>query len=126
MTLTSALLVALLANGPVNSVEQVDVAYDAIASGENIAAIEQIESNDTLAQDDPSRLINLGIAYAREGDIARARDLFRAALYSTDRQLVETADGDWVDSRSIARRALAQLDEAEANRFRQVAFAQSE
>jgi len=126
MLLVSALSVAISASGPIQAVEQVDVGYDQLANGENEVAIERIESNEVLDADDPSRLINLGVAYAREGNTQKARELFRAALYSPDRQLVETSRGEWVDSRILARKALAKLDQVDAEKYTQVALAPSE
>ncbi|WP_394730475.1 hypothetical protein [Altererythrobacter sp. GH1-8] len=126
MTLTSALLVAIFAQGPSVAVEQVDVAYEQMSSGENAAAIVMLESSPELDSDDPSRLINLGVAYAREGNIDEAKALFRAALYAEDRQLVETAIGDWVDSRVLARRALARLEQSQPASYKQVALAESD
>ena len=123
--LATALTVAIAAPGPVQAVEHVDVAYDELAIGENTVAIRRIEGNDVLEANDPSRLINLGVAYAREGDIEKARALFRAALFSNDRQLVETSAGEWVDSRILARRALARLENSEATRYAQVALSGS-
>ncbi len=126
MLTISALMVAIAAPAPVQAVEQVDVAFEEIVSGENQAAIAQLESNVELESDDPSRLINLGVAYAREGEISKARDLFQSALYARHQQLVETADGKWVNSRVLARRALRSLDRAETENFAQVAFAHTE
>ncbi len=126
MTLTIALLVALSAQGPAHAVEQVDVAYEQMSSGENQAAIALLETSPELENNDPSRLINLGVAYAREGNIDEAKALFRAALYSEDRQLVETASGEWVDSRVLARRALASLEQRQAAPYKQVALAESD
>ena len=59
--------------------------------------------------DDPALLINLGAAYARKGDAARAAGAFQAAIDSDTRYDLELADGTWVDSRQAARRALETL-----------------
>lgn len=126
MTLTSALLVTIFAQAPTMAVEQVDVAFEQMTSGENAAAIVLLETSSALDNDDPSRLINLGVAYAREGDIEEAKALFRAALYAQDRQLVETASGEWVDSRVLARRALARLEQSQTRSYQQVALAESD
>lgn len=91
----------------------VDVAYQSMAQGHDQRAIEQIEANAELETDDPARLINLGIAHARKGDEVRARHYFQAAIDSRERYDLETAEGAWVDSRILARRAMKMLDRGE-------------
>lgn len=114
MMIIASLALTFLAAGPAGSVEEVDVAFEELAAGQNAAAIRQIEENDNLRSDDPARLVNLGVAHAREGDLQAARAYFRAAMFSDDRQMLETASGEWVDSRVLARQALARID---AGRF---------
>lgn len=98
----------------------VEVGYGDLAAGRDAAAITQIEAQQADL-DDPARLINLGIAHARLGDVARARALFQAALMTRDRVELETATGAWVDSRVLARQALAMLDSGEFARASQIA-----
>lgn len=109
MAVASILAVLMMAQGPV----QADVGFDELADGRNQAAIEAIHANEDLERADPSRLINLGIAYARQGREAEARAMFRAAEKSEIRYDVETAEGRWVDSRYLARKAQAMLDKGE-------------
>lgn len=85
------------------------VGLDELNRGHNAAAIQEIMANDGLATDDPARNINLGVAHAREGRFDEARAHFRAALLSTDRAALQTARGEWVDSRELARRGLRKL-----------------
>jgi len=113
MAVTSVLAGLLLAAGPAQGMDQVDVAFDQLNAGQNRAAIVEITQNDQLDQNDPARLLNLGIAYAREGETALARELFKAAIFSEERLMLETASGEWVDSRVLARQALARLDQGE-------------
>ncbi|WP_145916851.1 hypothetical protein [Erythrobacter sp. QSSC1-22B] len=87
--------------------------YEALVEGRETAAIATIMDNDQIANDDPARLINLGIAYARKGDAALARQLFEAARDNRDRVELETAEGEWIDSRRLARQALAMLERGE-------------
>lgn len=96
---------------PVNSesMEQVDVAYDALADGRNQAAIEQMRNSELVKAGDPAALINLGTAYARVGMVEEARESFEAAAASEDRYMLELADGSWVDSRRAARMAQRNL-----------------
>ena len=92
---------------------QVEVGYEELAQGREAAAIATIESNEALEENDPARLINLGIAYARQGREDAAQAMFEAAATSAKRYDMETAAGKWVDSRDLARRALAMLDRGE-------------
>jgi hypothetical protein len=87
----------------------VEVGFEELSTGRNTAAIARMEQQPAAA-DDPARLLNLGIAYARGGDGAKARAMFTAVLRSAERMELETATGTWVDSRVLARRALAMLD----------------
>lgn len=96
----------MLAQAPAGAV---DVAYAELAANRNEAAITRIENNDALDPNDPARLINLGIAHAREGRHQTARELFEAALRSEVRVPLETATGEWVDSRTLARMGLQML-----------------
>ena len=112
MTLATSIAIALLAGTPVQAVETVDVAYEELAAGENEAAIRELNRNQDLRGDDPARLVNLGAAHARKGDLDKAREYFRAAIYSDDRLMLETNNGEWIDSRNLARQALARLDNA--------------
>lgn len=88
----------------------VDVAFTELAAGRNEAAIVRIEGNPELAENDHARLINLGVAHAREGRTEEARAMFRMAVRARDSVQLETATGAWVDSRDLARTALAMLD----------------
>ena len=106
MTL-SILAGLMLAQAPAATV---DVAFAELSVGRNEAAIMRIESNPDLADSDPARLINLGVAHAREGRVEVARELFRAAVRARDSVQLETATGQWIDSRDLARTALAMLD----------------
>ncbi len=110
MSIMSIIAGAIVAQAPVPAP---DVAYWHLARGLNEAAIERIEANGDLAADDPARLINLGIAHAREGRADEARALFRAALRDAESVRLETATGDWRDSRTLARIALRMLDDGE-------------
>lgn len=97
------------------------VGYEALMAGDNLRAIAEIEANRSLAANDPVRLINLGIAYARQGDEARARSLFEGAVASSDQMELETATGDWVYSRALARQALRMLDGGDLHMARMAA-----
>ncbi|WP_374406444.1 hypothetical protein [Pelagerythrobacter sp.] len=106
MALVTIAAVVLMAQGATAP----DVAYRDLLAQKNGAAIERIETNDRLESDDPARLINLGIAHAREGHEEEARAMFRAVARSESTVRLELAGGEWVDSGDLARRALRLLD----------------
>lgn len=108
-TLVLAALAAQLTSLPgaePATIEQREVAYEEIAAGKTDEAIRAIEARLATDPDDPALLINLGAAYARKGDNARAAQAFQAAIDSDTRYELELADGTWADSRHAARRAL--------------------
>lgn len=86
-----------------------NVGYDTLVQGEADRAIEQIAASD-LDVEDPARLINLGVAHAMAGDREQARSLFERAATSRERYDLETATGQWIESRRLALKALAALD----------------
>lgn len=104
------LAASILVIAPVPQVQQVDVAYDDLNSGRTAEAVGSLQASDAVADAHPAGLINLGIAHARQGDEAEARRLFARAASMTQRYELETAAGTWVDSRTIALKALAALD----------------
>ena len=93
--------------------DRVDASYETVATGQDARAIRAFDMEDAIAQGDPALLINLGIAHAPQGRTADARTLFEAAEGSEMRYRLETAQGERVDSRWLARRALAMLDRGE-------------
>ena len=121
MAIITSIALALLAQGPVEAVAgpqaDYDVGYEELVSNENAAARKAIENCDELAEDDPARLINHGIALARTGEYDAARAEFKTAAMARDSVELQTAGGAWVDSRHLARKALAMLDKGEFARF---------
>lgn len=107
--LAQGIAILALAQAPITD----GFGHDALVEGRDVAAIAAIMDNDRIAADDPARLINLGIAYARMGDAALARRLFEAARDNRERVELETATGAWIDSRRLARQALAMLARGE-------------
>lgn len=114
MAMTTALMVALMAQAPTTIVVQpapeFEVGYVELLAGDDSRAIERIEANASLPNDDPALLINKGVALARLGHIDEARESFEAAARGRHQMDLETTSGEWVDARSIARRALVMLD----------------
>lgn len=84
------------------------VAFEELQAGENKAAVTKLTDGRVDARD-PSRLINLGTAYARLGRTADAATAYRSAIDSPIRYDLELANGDFMDSRWAARTALARL-----------------
>lgn len=107
--LAQATAILAMAQAPVTD----GFGHQALADGRDSAAIAAIMDNERIETDDPARLINLGIAYARTGDPQLARQLFEAARDSKGRVELETAEGEWVDSRRLAVQALAMLERGE-------------
>jgi uncharacterized protein HemY len=105
--LTAAAQLTSIPGAEPTTIEQHEVAYEEIAAGKADEAVRAIEARLATDPDDPALLINLGAAYARKGDNARAAQAFQAAIDSDTRYDLELADGTWADSRQAARRALA-------------------
>jgi tetratricopeptide (TPR) repeat protein len=112
MSLSVMAAFALLATGPADLAAE-KVGFEPLLEGRNAAAVAEIEANAQLEADDPVRLINLGVAYARQGRTEEARALFEAAMQGEDRVALETASGEWMESRHLAKLALKMLDEGE-------------
>lgn len=114
---TAALLApATVAAEPAFDQASLNVAYPALAAGQNRDAIAQILADKSIDADDPSRLINLGAAYARIGRADLAETMFKAAIRSDVRYDLELADGTMMDSRAAARLALSRLNKVYASR----------
>jgi Tfp pilus assembly protein PilF len=95
-------------------VDRIDVAFEELARGDPVAAIERIRSNPEISENDPAALINLGTAHARMGQRAAAENYYRAAITSRQRYALELADGTWMDSRRAARLAMDRLQQRQA------------
>lgn len=110
----AALLV--LGSGPIEVVATAgpafEVGFEELAAGDNLAAISAIEAS-SLPANDPALLINHGVALARTGDHESAREKFAEVAAHSDRYRLETASGNWVDSRVLARRGLSLIDRGE-------------
>ncbi len=111
MALGTMIAAIALLQASAGNAQTVEVAFEELKAQENTAAIEKIEVSKALEEGDPASLINLGIAHAREGRVTEARTFFNAAATTATRYRLETATGEWVDSRWLAKKALALLDE---------------
>jgi Flp pilus assembly protein TadD len=99
----------IVVTGPQADSTTLPVAYPELRAGENQAAVAKLTGDANLDASDPSRLINLGTAYARLGRTSEAAAAYDAALASPIRYDLELADGRYVDSRWAARTARANL-----------------
>ena len=101
----------VVVTAPQADADVLPVAYAELKAGENRVVVEKLTGDTRLDARDPSRLINLGTAYARLGRTAEAAAAYDNAIGSPIRYDLELADGRYVDSRWAARTALANLDQ---------------
>jgi tetratricopeptide (TPR) repeat protein len=94
--------------------------YAALLQGNYPAALEQMQAAEKevspAASRDPARLINMGLAYAKLGDVASARQHYQAAITAPASFDIILSDGRVMDSRVAARHALRRLDQGYASR----------
>jgi len=113
MKMLTLALVAGLVAAPAVAAEPTDlvpaVASDALVAGRTTDAIRELQVANVEQAADPSRLINLGTAYARMGDYQKASRAYYAAINSDAHYDLQVAGGVTMDSRDAARRALANL-----------------
>ncbi len=110
----AALLIATA--GPVLAQSQYEIGYDrgslgyeALISNQNDLALAQLTKSRTVPDTDPAKLINLGRAYQRTGDLSLAEEAFTAALNCKEEMDLVLSDGREMSSRKAARLALKQL-----------------
>jgi hypothetical protein len=101
----------IVVTSPQADSEVLPVAYAELKAGDNRGAVTKLTGETGIDARDPSRLINLGTAYARLGRTDDAAAAYNAAVDSPIRYDVELSDGRYVDSRWAARTALANLSE---------------
>lgn len=125
MSIIAAAALLVAAEGPVMIVSGPDQGYDIgfeeLARGDDRAALEAIENCKELPENDPARQINHAIALARVGEYDAARERFTDAARNADRFELETASGEWVDSRVLARRGIAMLEDGALADYRALA-----
>lgn len=90
--------------------------YDALVSGNNELALQQLETFEKAHAKDPARLINLGQTYARLGRTGEAARLFTAAMQGNRHFDVVLASGEVINSREAAELALRSLNNRMASR----------
>lgn len=90
-----------------------ELAVQPLAAGRTEQALLTLEKASAANPHDAGVLINLGIAYARIGEDARARAAFERAAACHEVIELQTADGSATDSRRLARAALKMLARGE-------------
>ncbi|AMO72515.1 hypothetical protein [Sphingorhabdus sp. M41] len=95
---------------------QGSLGYDALVSGNNDLALQQLEASEKLHAKDPARLINLGQTYARLGRMGDAARMFNAAAQSNRQFDLVLASGEVINSREAAELALRNLNNRIASR----------
>lgn len=90
--------------------------YDAMVAGDYRKATEQIEKSEEVDANDPARLINLGQAYAQLGQYQKAREMLMTAATESKSFDLVLADGEVMNSRRVARIALAKMENQLASR----------
>lgn len=107
---------AMLAQAPVvvtaneGAGDRLDVAYEELRAQENSAAVQKLEALREVESRDPSALLNLSVAYARLGRPDDARAMLTRVLSRAERQEVQLASGQWIESRQAARMGLSLLE----------------
>lgn len=111
------------AAGPALAQSQYEIGYDrgslgfeALISNQNQLALEQLQRDRSVPDNDPAKLINIGRAYARLGDFDRAEEAFTAALFCKDEMDLVLADGREMNSRKAAKLALKELKDNKKDR----------
>lgn len=84
--------------------------FEALMTNQNQLALEQLQRDRSVPQNDPAKLINIGRAYERLGDYNRAEEAFLAALHCKDEMDLVLADGREMNSRKAAKLALKELE----------------
>jgi len=87
-----------------------ELAAQTLAAGREDEALAVLQRAAAADPHDPAVLINLGIAYAHKGEDAKARAAFESALTCHEVIELDTANGDVIDSRRLARKAIRMLE----------------
>lgn len=99
---------------PAAGMEQAgDLAAGPLMARRTDEAIAILERSHLTDPEDPAVLINLGIAYAQTGREAEARRLFNTALAKRAEFDLAISNGQFTDSRQLARRAIRMLERGE-------------
>lgn len=89
--------------------ERGTLGYEALVTHQNDLALKQLTKGNPIPNTDPAKLINLGRAYARLGDLEKAEESFIAALNCKEEMDLVLADGREMNSRKAAKLALKEI-----------------
>ena len=83
--------------------------FEALMANDNETALRQIQSAKSVPQNDPARLINLGRAHARLGNLTQAQQAFEAAANCKEHFDIVLSNGKVMNSRKAAMLSLQSL-----------------
>lgn len=112
MALGIALSVIMLTQAAAADVNTDRTALTAVSQASQTTTQVDIRTDiqNAIGQDDPATLISLGVAFARSGQTDAALQVLNAAVQSETRYRLETASGEWVDSRRLALKVIGMID----------------
>ena len=108
LLLTSAAPVLAQSNSEIGY-DRGSLGYEALVSNQNDLALTQLTKSRAVPNTDPAKLINLGRAHQRLGNIDLAEQSFNAALNCKEEMDLLLADGREMNSRKAAKLALKEL-----------------
>ncbi|RDV06328.1 hypothetical protein DXH95_02515 [Sphingorhabdus pulchriflava] len=83
--------------------------FEALMANDNQTALRQIQSAKSVPHNDPARLINLGRAHARLGNVSQAQLAFEAAANCREHFDIVLSNGKIMNSRKAAMLSLQSL-----------------
>ena len=83
--------------------------FEALMANDNQTALRQIQSAKSVPHNDPARLINLGRAHARLGNVTQAQQAFEAAANCKEHFDIVLSNGKIMNSRKAAVLSLQSL-----------------
>jgi Flp pilus assembly protein TadD len=89
--------------------ERGTLGFEALIANDNETALRQIQSAKNVPQNDPARLINLGRAHARLGNVSQAQQAFEAAANCKEHFDIVLSNGKVMNSRRAAMLSLQSL-----------------
>lgn len=89
--------------------ERGTLGFEALMANDNETALRQIQAAKSVPHNDPARLINLGRAHARLGNVAQAQQAFEAAANCREHFDIVLSSGKVMNSRKAAMLSLQSL-----------------
>lgn len=109
MALLSAAAAAAESNNAEIGYERGALGFEALMANDNETALRQIQSAKNVPHNDPARLINLGRAHARLGNVMQAQQAFEAAANCREHFDIVLSNGKVMNSRKAAMLSLQSL-----------------